>query len=100
MEPWDKARHDRKVGAAWQECGERVPGYLSKNARWPGLLVQQHMFRLVRQLIDPKSRSSWKSDPEVKKKVEAVAVKLAAEPRFEGKFRPPRQQEREEPRIN
>lgn len=87
-EPWDATRHDRKVRAAWQECGERVPGSLKKNARSsPGLLVQQQVFRMAWQLNTLTARPAWKSNPVVKHKVEAVATRLAAEPRLKVKFR-------------
>ena len=83
MEPWNEERHVSGRGAVWHDCGQRVPGLLKdnnpeKNRR----LVQCRIFRMARQLNDPKAGHHWKSCPDVKQRVENVAAKLATEFRF------------------
>ncbi|CAM9525335.1 unnamed protein product, partial [Ectocarpus sp. 6 AP-2014] len=67
VEPWNLAHHT-KVSEAWEECGRQVPGYLKEGTRTePRLLVQQQVFRLGDQLIDPTAKTPWKSYQEVEK---------------------------------
>lgn len=76
-----------KVREAWRECGERVPEYLKENARTkPHQAVQRKIFRMGHQLNDSTVVPPWKAYPEVKQRVETIVAKLAAEPRYAGKF--------------
>lgn len=69
------------------ECGRRVPGYLKEGARTePRQLVQQQVFRLGDQRIDPTAKTPWKSYPEVKRRVEEVVAKIAATRRNRDRF--------------
>lgn len=87
LEPWDTARHTR-VREAWAECGRQAPGYLKEG----GSLVQEHATRLARQVNDPTAKPSWKTYPEVKRKVEEVLAKLVATRQYRDEFGPHQQQ--------
>ena len=83
MEPWNEERHVSGREAVWRDCWLRVPGLLKDSD--PGnapRVVQQRIFRMARQLNDPKAGHLWKSCPDVKQRVENVAGKLATEIRF------------------
>lgn len=93
MEPWNEERHFLSVGAAWRDCGQRVPGLLKDDDLMKARkAVQTCIFRMARQLNDPTVKAAWKSRAEIKRRVEKVAAKLAAERRFKGKFRLDQQQ--------
>lgn len=84
VEPWDAARHGRYTGRAWRQCGDRVPGYLTDCRTPPQTLVQQNVVRMARQLYSPRSKAARKWSPEVVQRVEALAAKLDADPRYQG----------------
>lgn len=82
-EPWNEERHASGRGAVWCDCGQRVPGLLKTNdPKKASRLVQKRIFRMARQLNDPVEGYLWKSHPDVKQRVEAVAAKLACDWRF------------------
>lgn len=92
VEPWDTARHT-SVCEAWGECGRLAPGFLKEGGRTdPSSSVRQTVLRMGRQLNDPTAKMSWKSYPEVKRKVEDVVGKMAATRRYRNKFGPHQQQ--------
>lgn len=80
LEPWDTTRHT-SVGEAWEECGRRVPGFL-KGCGGPGWSVRRHIVRMGRQLNDPTAKTTWKTYPEVMRRVEDVVGKMAATRRY------------------
>ncbi len=90
MEPWNEVRHVSGREAVWRDCWLRVPGLLRGTD--PGnapRMVQQRIFRMARQLYDPKAGHLWKSCPDVKQRVENIAAKLVKVARFTRKRRGP-----------
>lgn len=91
LEPWDTARHT-SVCEAWEECGRQAPGYLKEGERTePGSSVRRIVLRTGRQLNDPAAKTTWKSYPEVMRRVEDVVAKMAATRRYRDKFGPHQQ---------
>eukprot|EP00752_Nemacystus_decipiens_P011308 g10050.t1 len=90
MEPWNEERHVSGREAVWRDCWLRVPGLLKDSD--PGnapRMVQQRIFRMARQLNDPKAGHLWKSCPDVKQRVENVLGKLSTVARFTRKRQGP-----------